>query len=41
VVHERAYEGNMVRLVVSGPASLIGRLRAYRVRPAEAVGEVE
>jgi GTPase len=33
VVHEREYEGNVVRLVVSGPASLIGRLRAYRVRP--------
>jgi GTP-binding protein HflX len=41
VVHERAYEGNVVRLVVSGPASLIGRLRAYRVRPLEAVGEVD
>lgn len=41
VVHERAYEGNVVRLVVSGPASLVGRLRAYRVRPAEAVGEVD
>ncbi len=41
VVHERAYEGDVVRLVVSGPASLIGRLRAYRVRPAEAVGEVD
>jgi GTP-binding protein HflX len=41
VVHEREYEGNVVRLVVSGPASLIGRLRAYRVRPAQAVGEVD
>jgi GTPase len=39
VVHERAYEGNVVRLAVSGPASLIGRLRSYRVRP-EAVSEV-
>jgi len=32
VVHSRAYEGNLVRLSVSGPASLIGRLRKYRVR---------
>jgi len=32
VVHARAYEGNMVRLTVSGPASLLGRLREYRVR---------
>ncbi len=32
VVHSRAYEGNLVRLTVSGPASLVGRLRKYRVR---------
>lgn len=32
VVHRREYEGNVVRLAVSGPASLVGRLRAYRVR---------
>jgi GTP-binding protein HflX len=32
VVHQRAYEGNLVRLVVSGPASLVGRLRKYRLR---------
>ena len=32
VVHRREYEGNLVRLAVSGPASLIGRLRQYRVR---------
>jgi GTPase len=32
VIHERAYEGNLVRLNVSGPASLMGRLRQYRVR---------
>ena len=31
VVHSRAYEGNLVRLVVSGPASLLGRLRKYRL----------
>jgi GTPase len=32
VVHEREYEGNLVRLKVSGPASLMGRLRRFRVR---------
>jgi GTP-binding protein HflX len=32
VIHSRAYEGNLVRLAVSGPASLVGRLRKYRVR---------
>ena len=32
VVHSRAYEGNLVRLSVSGPASLLGRLRKYRLR---------
>jgi GTP-binding protein HflX len=32
IVHSREYEGNVVRLTVSGPASLIGRLRRYRLR---------
>jgi GTP-binding protein HflX len=32
VVHAREYEGNVVRLRVSGPASLMGRLRKYRLR---------
>ena len=32
VVHQRSYEGNLVRLTVSGPASLVGRLRQFRVR---------
>jgi GTP-binding protein HflX len=32
VVHSREYEGNLVRLTVSGPASLLGRLRRFRVR---------
>ena len=32
VVHSREYEGNLVQLVVSGPASLLGRLRKYRLR---------
>ena len=32
VVHRREYEGNLVRLKVSGPASLVGRLRKYRLR---------
>ena len=32
VVHSRRYEGNLVLLTVSGPASLLGRLRSYRLR---------
>jgi GTP-binding protein HflX len=32
VVHAREYEGNLVRLRVRGPASLIGRYRRYRLR---------
>lgn len=32
VVHQRSYEGNLVHLNVSGPASLLGRLRKYRSR---------
>jgi GTP-binding protein HflX len=32
VVHSREYEGNDVRLTVSGPASLVGRLRQYKLR---------
>ena len=32
VIHTREYEGNLVRLTVSGPASLLGRLRKYRMR---------
>jgi GTP-binding protein HflX len=32
VVHSRAYEGNLVKLSVTGPASLLGRLRKYRLR---------
>ena len=40
VVHSRRYEGNLVRLVVSGPASLVGRLRKYRVRDETASKEI-
>lgn len=32
VVRDREYRGNIVRLAVSGPASLLGRLRDYRSR---------
>ncbi len=32
IVHRKEYEGNLVRLTVSGPASLLGRLRKYRLR---------
>jgi GTP-binding protein HflX len=30
IVHTREYEGNLVRLSVSGPASLVGRMRRFR-----------
>ncbi len=32
VIHTRGYEGNLVRLSVSGPASLVGRMRRFRLR---------
>jgi GTP-binding protein HflX len=32
VVRNRGYEGNLVHLSVTGPASLVGRLRGYRLR---------
>jgi len=32
IVHSREYEGNLVRLNVSGPASLVGRMRRFRQR---------
>jgi GTP-binding protein HflX len=32
VVHSREYDGDVVNLKVSGPASLVGRLRKYRTR---------
>jgi GTP-binding protein HflX len=41
VVHSKAYEGNLVRLSVSGPASLVGRLREWRVRSAESTGQAK
>jgi len=31
IVHSRTYEGNLVHLSVSGPASLIGRMRRFRL----------
>lgn len=31
LVHSRAYEGNIVHLMVSGPASLVGRMRRFRI----------
>ncbi len=39
IVHRRTYEGNLVRLSVSGPASLLGRLRKYRLRDEKASEE--
>ena len=32
IIRARQYEGNLVRLSVSGPASLLGRMRRFRVR---------
>jgi GTP-binding protein HflX len=32
IVHSREYEGNLVRLTVSGPASLVGRMRRFRAQ---------
>ncbi len=32
VIESREYEGNLVRLKVTGPASLLGKLREYRLR---------
>ena len=32
VSHTRKYEGNLVHLTVSGPASLVGRMRRFRTR---------
>jgi GTP-binding protein HflX len=36
IVHTREYEGNVVRLSVSGPASLMGRMSRFRVRGNDA-----
>jgi GTPase len=40
IVRAREYEGNVVRLSVSGPASLLGRLRQYRLRGKLAAGNL-
>jgi GTP-binding protein HflX len=39
VIHSREYEGNLVRLSVSGPASLVGRMRRFRVQNPESPAE--
>jgi GTPase len=36
IIHSRKYEGNVVHLSVSGPASLIGRLRRFRAQKSAA-----
>jgi GTPase len=41
VIHARRYEGNLVHLSVTGPASLIGRLRHWRVRHPSAEMQAE
>ncbi|HEX8813427.1 MAG TPA: GTPase HflX, partial [Terracidiphilus sp.] len=35
VIHSRRYEGNLVYLTVTGPASLVGRYRAFRLREVQ------
>ena len=35
VTHTRSYEGNLVHLTVTGPASLVGRFRAFRIRDSQ------
>jgi GTPase len=35
VVRSRSYEGNLVHLTVSGPASLVGRMRRFREQKSE------
>ena len=37
IVHSREYEGNLVRLSVSGPASLVGRMRRFRSQPQKGI----
>jgi GTP-binding protein HflX len=37
VIHAREYEGNLVRLTVSGPASLVGRMRRFRAQKSGSV----
>jgi GTPase len=38
IVHARSYEGNLVHLSVSGPASLVGRMRRFRTqRPSDSL----
>ncbi len=32
IIHTRDYEGNLVHLTVSGPASLVGRMRRFRTQ---------
>jgi GTP-binding protein HflX len=39
LIRNRAYEGNLVHLAVTGPASLIGRLREYRLRQGKPAAE--
>jgi GTPase len=40
VVHSRTYQGNLVRMTVTGPASLVGRLRKYRLRDEPSAEEI-
>jgi GTP-binding protein HflX len=39
LIRKRSYEGNLVHLAVTGPASLMGRLREYRLRDGKPAAE--
>jgi GTP-binding protein HflX len=41
LVRRRSYEGNLVHLAVTGPASLVGRLRDYRLRDSKPASSPE
>jgi GTP-binding protein HflX len=40
LIRSRTYEGNLVHLAVTGPASLVGRLREYRLRDGKSAAEI-
>ncbi len=40
VIHSRRYEGNLVYLSVTGPSSLVGRFRSFRIRGSHLVQQL-
>ncbi len=39
VIRDREYQGNLVRMTVAGPASLLGRYRRFRLNSRESTGK--